>query len=264
MGGCGILGDTEHGRCWSCDQIHNARLLAASKNFLFPSPSPSILLLLLPQFDADVVGCNVNPSTGMVEALDTWNVDSGRGRNNVGDRTNDAILLSGTLQDGRIICRFTRRVVGSDLDSPQQDLDLDNSYYIMYGGLEGGVAAAGSFSSHTQGGGRNPRLSAQLVNPVIAEGEVDQDNVRRQLTQAHGILMLIAWPLMAVTAIFFAAWMRPALPNGEWFQIHRFLMSGSIVVASIGFVLIFIANRNNPVRGIITLGSDNVRNSVHA
>ncbi len=195
----------------------------------------------------------------MVEALDTWNVDSGRGRTNVPDQTNnDVFLLSSSLQDGRIICRFTRRIQGSDLD-PVQDLDLNNAYYVIYGGLDAGVAGAGSFSSHTQGGGRNPRLSAQLVNPVIAEGEVQQDNLRRQLTQAHGILMLIAWPLMAVTAIFFAAWMRPAMPNGEWFQIHRFLMTGSIVVAAIGFILIFIANMNNsPVRGIITLGSDNV------
>ena len=193
----------------------------------------------------------------MVQALDTWNV--GQGRNNVGDRTNDAILLTGTFQDGRIVCRFTRRVVGTDLDAPVQDLDLNNPYYVMYGTLDGGVASSGSFSSHTQGGGRIPRLSAQLVSAVADAGEVQQDNVRRQLTQAHGILMLIAWPLMAVSAIFFAAWMRPALPNGEWFQIHRFLMSGSIVVASIGFVLIFVANRNNsPNPGLITLGSDNV------
>ena len=32
--------------------------------------------------------------------------------------------------------------------------------------------------------------------------------------------MLIAWPLLAFTAIFFAAWMKPALPNGEWFQVR--------------------------------------------
>ena len=40
--------------------------------------------------------------------------------------------------------------------------------------------------------------------------------------------MIIAWPLLAVTAIFFAAWMRPALPNGEWFQVHRAVMLGSL------------------------------------
>ena len=41
------------------------------------------------------------------------------------------------------------------------------------------------------------------------------------LLRAHGIIMLIAWPLLAVSGIFFAAWMRPALPNGEWFQVNQ-------------------------------------------
>ena len=31
--------------------------------------------------------------------------------------------------------------------------------------------------------------------------------------------MIVAWPLLVVIAIFFAAWMKPALPNGEWFQV---------------------------------------------
>ena len=34
-----------------------------------------------------------------------------------------------------------------------------------------------------------------------------------------GILMIISWPVLVVAAIFFAAWMKPALPNGEWFQV---------------------------------------------
>ena len=32
--------------------------------------------------------------------------------------------------------------------------------------------------------------------------------------------MLISWPVLASIAIFFASWMKPALPNGEWFQVH--------------------------------------------
>ena len=31
--------------------------------------------------------------------------------------------------------------------------------------------------------------------------------------------MLIAWPLLAVTAIFFGAWMKPAIAV-EWFQVN--------------------------------------------
>ena len=41
-----------------------------------------------------------------------------------------------------------------------------------------------------------------------------------QLLRLHGILMIVAWPLLALCGIFFASWMSPALPNGEWFQVH--------------------------------------------
>ena len=71
--------------------------------------------------------------------------------------------------------------------------------------------------------------------------------------------MIIAWPLLAVTAIFFAAWMRPALPNGEWFQVHRAVMLGSLFIGAVGFLLIFVGSRDNPTPGLITLGGTNVR-----
>ena len=38
-------------------------------------------------------------------------------------------------------------------------------------------------------------------------------------TFCTGILMLISWPILASIAIFIASWMKPALPNGEWFQV---------------------------------------------
>ena len=31
--------------------------------------------------------------------------------------------------------------------------------------------------------------------------------------------MIVTWPVLAVTGIFFAAWMKPALPKAEWFQV---------------------------------------------
>ena len=118
--------------------------------------------------------------------------------------------------------------------------------------------AGGSLPAHVIGGNGNPALSAQRVNPFTFQGDIQGDETTQRLIRAHGILMLIAWPLMAVTAIFFAAWMRPALPNGEWFQVHRVLMVGSIVVASIGFILIFVAYRNGNPPGLLNL-SGNVR-----
>ena len=32
--------------------------------------------------------------------------------------------------------------------------------------------------------------------------------------------MIIAWPLMGIIGMFFASWMKPALPNGEWLQVQ--------------------------------------------
>ena len=34
-----------------------------------------------------------------------------------------------------------------------------------------------------------------------------------------GIFMIVSWLLLAITGIFFASWMKPLLPNGEWFQV---------------------------------------------
>ena len=68
-----------------------------------------------------------------------------------------------------------------------------------------------------------------------------------------GILMIVAWPLLAVIGIFFSAWTKPALPNGEWFQFHRALMILSVVVAITGFVLPFVANKDNEQPGLIEL-----------
>ena len=54
--------------------------------------------------------------------------------------------------------------------------------------------------------------------------------------------MIISWILLATSGVFFASWMKPTLPNGEWFQVHRGLMIGSLFVGALGFVLAFVAN----------------------
>ena len=79
------------------------------------------------------------------------------------------------------------------------------------------VIGLGSFPTH---GNRIPLISDGRFNPASSSGDIDISRLRQQLLQAHGILMLIAWPILAFTAIFFAAWMKQALPNGEWFQVE--------------------------------------------
>ena len=66
--------------------------------------------------------------------------------------------------------------------------------------------------------------------------------------------MIVAWPLLAYMGTFLAANMKPALPNGEWFQAHRIFMILALFLSCLGFILIFVAFHNAPTRGLITLG----------
>lgn len=64
--------------------------------------------------------------------------------------------------------------------------------------------------------------------------------------------MVTSWLLLAVSGIYFAAWMKPAFPDGKWFQVHRALMLASLALTTIAFVLIFVSNKNSSPTGLIT------------
>lgn len=57
-----------------------------------------------PQELADVVACNRNPATNMVEALDAWNI---QGYGNNIDAIQDVQTFLGTYSGGRIRCRYS-------------------------------------------------------------------------------------------------------------------------------------------------------------
>jgi hypothetical protein len=204
-------------------------------------------------FDADVVGCNVDPINNDVVVVDTSNPVSGRANNL--DITQDVIQHSSSFENGRITCIFSRKIIGSD-DAPM-DRPLNADYYFLFGvGRSGG--GSGGFPNHLP---LIPPVSGSRVNPLEDSGDIGVSRLRQQLLQAHGILMLIAWPLLAFTAIFFAAWMKQALPNGEWFQVHRAFHIAALFVAVIGFILAFVANMDTA--GLITLGSVNKSGTTH-
>ena len=69
-----------------------------------------------------------------------------------------------------------------------------------------------------------------------------------------GVFMIVAWPVLAYLGITMARHMKPALPNGGWFLAHRILVMSSLFFTSLAFLLIFVAFRNAPTRGLITLG----------
>jgi len=67
--------------------------------------------------------------------------------------------------------------------------------------------------------------------------------------------MLVAWVLLAPIGIFFVSYMRPILPGGEWFQVHRAFLLASLFIASAGFVVIFVSQANSNPPGLIDLKS---------
>jgi len=68
--------------------------------------------------------------------------------------------------------------------------------------------------------------------------------------------MIVAWPVLAYLGITMARHMKPALPNGRWFFLHRILVIASLCLTCIAFLLIFVAFRNATTRGLITLGGN--------
>lgn len=115
-----------------------------------------------------------------------------------------------------IIYSVAKKIVPS---GTRQDLNLNDEYFVLYG-RRIGDSGAGSLMQH-ETGANNPKISS-MVNPVTAGGAVHAAGFPKlPLIRLHGILMIIAWPLLAKCGIFFASWMRPALPNGEWFQVLR-------------------------------------------
>lgn len=87
---------------------------------------------------------------------------------------------------------------------------------------EVGLGSTLGLSKHSQ----TPLKTSVPVNIVSSKGSapVTKHFPKEALTKVHAILMIIAWPLFATTGIFFAAWMKPALPPpplpATWFKVN--------------------------------------------
>ena len=101
-------------------------------------------------------------------------------------------------------------------DPPPVDVSLDSDIYIIFGRRKEQSLSDG-LPIHDV----SPKISAKKYNPARDNASGKEDNFPKlPLVRAHGVLMLIAWPLFGMSGIFFAVWMRPALPKGQWFQVY--------------------------------------------
>ncbi|CAI8036557.1 DOMON domain-containing protein FRRS1L [Geodia barretti] len=127
------------------------------------SPTPSMP-------DSDVFGCIVRDSE--VEAIDTYNVPTGARNNRLDPEQGDIVFSTGTLENGRITCTFSRLIAGDQ--APSVDRNLNNSFFLLSGfNINGRTAENAGFSVHRFTPGDLPRaLATEMVNPVMAEGEL--------------------------------------------------------------------------------------------
>ena len=89
--GCHVLGAYMH--------VQNTDLQTLGSRERF---HPFCLFVCSLQFNSDVVGCYLNASSELVQAVDTWNVASGR--LNQLDTIQDTFLFNSTMENGTITC----------------------------------------------------------------------------------------------------------------------------------------------------------------
>ena len=94
-----------------------------------------------------------------------------------------------------------------------------------------------------------PSISAATINPAQYAGAVENTQLRTALTKTHGVLMVTAWPVLAGTAVHLAAFLKPVLKNGKWFQVgmclHEFLNT-HVHFCDFSFIHSFITICGNP------------------
>lgn len=107
-------------------------------------------------------------------------------------------------------------------DPEPEDIDLDSDVFIMYGSTSH-TSLGQALSSHRSSASfnrweqyRNPYLTEHQFNPAKDVGGALPST---RLLRAHGVIMMVAWPLLAVTAIFLATWMKVYVPKGRWLQV---------------------------------------------
>lgn len=140
------------------------------------------------------------------------------------------------LSDGVIQCSFRR-----DIHQPPEDLNrfsLDQMYYLF---MAHGRADDGRTHRHN----RQPLISASQTDMTGSPKEISGSR-SPLLIKFHGALMLVAWTSTVSAGVIMARYFKPDWPEQNilgqkvWFQLHRMLMSLTVLLTLVAFVLPFI------------------------
>jgi len=143
-----------------------------------------------------------------------------------------------TNPDNTISCSFRRPITPTDANRDYlYDMSKSLLGVLSYGGGLQGVRP----TYH----GRNQYASAQ-IDFLATEAVVSQAVPLDGKLKAHGILMIIAWMLLATCGIFMPRYMKPVLKDRKicgkaaWFPIHQVTMLSCVVTFIAGFVMILV------------------------
>ncbi|XP_057178358.1 putative ferric-chelate reductase 1 isoform X1 [Triplophysa rosa] len=139
------------------------------------------------------------------------------------------------LSDGMIQCSFRRDIIPSD---NQKRFPLDQPYYLF---MAHGRAEDGQTHRHD----RQPLISS---NQKELTGDPEDLTGSRSplLLKYHGAFMLIAWISTVSAGVIIARYFKPDWPESNilgqkvWFQLHRGLMTLTVLLTLVGFVLPFM------------------------
>nr|XP_056701073.1 ferric-chelate reductase 1 [Euleptes europaea] len=140
------------------------------------------------------------------------------------------------LADGLIQCCFRRKI---HLSAFQGRFNLDADYYIFL--ADGEVSEDGTIHKHN----RQPLITNRKYN-VTGPPEDIGGSRSSFLIKAHGALMFVAWMTTVNIGVIVARFFKPvwshSLLFGEeiWFQVHRMLMTTTVLLTSVSFVLPFV------------------------
>uniref|UniRef100_A0A8C2GLT1 Ferric-chelate reductase 1b n=2 Tax=Cyprinus carpio TaxID=7962 RepID=A0A8C2GLT1_CYPCA len=140
------------------------------------------------------------------------------------------------LSDGVIQCSFRR-----DIHLPPENLNrfnLDQKYYLF---MAHGRAEDGRTHRHD----RQPLISTYQTK-ITGPPEDLTGSRSPLLIKYHGAFMLIAWTSTVSAGVIMARYFKPDWPERNilgqkvWFQLHRMLMTITVLLTLVGFVLPFM------------------------
>ncbi|XP_059176709.1 putative ferric-chelate reductase 1 [Physella acuta] len=181
-----------------------------------------------------VIGCAFG-TDGLVVSFTAANV----GKSSASFPDSSVRLLSGSYKNGILTCSVHRPIAGLG-----KRYDVSKPWTLLFAS---GVAYVDSVVSLTNHYSNNYISAIAVTSKYVGNVNVqEQDN---PMYKAHGCLMVAAWMFFSSIGIITARFYKPVWKNTilslkVWFQIHRLCMVLVFCLTAIGFIIIFVEEKD--------------------